>query len=252
MNNDIVIVADPQVRPGSPTTHLSKLSEYLWQHKPGKVVHIGDHWDLPSISSYASELEKEGRRLIDDLSAGTVALRRIMGYVDERNKKGKKKPYTPELHFCVGNHEERLDRYIKSKPELIGVFDLQAGIEALGWQYHPFLKPLWINGVCFRHFMTNPFSGRPVGGSVDNKLNKFTHPFVQGHVQQFQFGRRQNLEGKPHFGVVAGSFYMHNEEYRGADNTEIRGFVHMKHFINRFGFDDYDVEFISLERLLAM
>ena len=93
-------------------------------------------------------------------------------------------------------------------------------------------------------------SGRPFGGTIENKLNKFPHSFVHGLQQHYHFGRRQNLQGKPHFGVCAGSFYLHNEGYRGANNTEIRGFTHLKGFINRYGYQDYDVEFVSLERLL--
>jgi len=68
----------------------------------------------------------------------------------------------------------------------------------------------------------------------------------------YQFGRRQNLAGSPHFGVCAGAFYMHDEPYRGACNTEIRGFVHMKSFTNRYDYSDYDIDFVSLERLLEM
>ena len=73
-------------------------------------------------------------------------------------------------------------------------------------------------------------------------------PIVTG--KQYQYARRQNLQGKPHFGVCAGSFYMHDEAYRGANNTEIRGFTHFRGFTNRYGYQDYDVEFVSLERLL--
>jgi hypothetical protein len=43
---------------------------------------------------------------------------------------------------------------------------------------------------------------------------------------------------------------MHDEAYRGANNTEIRGFVHLHSFTNRYDFQDYDVNFVSLERLL--
>ena len=43
---------------------------------------------------------------------------------------------------------------------------------------------------------------------------------------------------------------MHDEAYRGANNTEIRGFLHLKGFVNRYNHKDHDVEFVSLERLL--
>ena len=130
------------------------------------------------------------------------------------------------------------------------VIDLKGDIEKLGWTVHDFCVPYWKHDIAFVHYMENSQSGRPVGGGIENKLNKFPHSFVHGHQQQFQMGRRQNLQGKPHFGVCAGSFYMHDESYRGSNNTEIRGFTHLKAFTNRYDYLDHDVEFISLERLL--
>lgn len=248
---DILVIADTQVIRSAPTDHLHSLAKYIWKHKPAHIVHIGDNWDFESLSFYASPLEKEGRRLADDLQAGSDALNIITDYINKRNATVKKKKYTPTFDFIMGNHEYRLDKLVNSNPHLEGLINLNKMIEDSGWTVHKFLEPLWINGVCFNHYMANPMSGKPVGGGIENKLNKFSHSFVHGHQQQFQFGRRQNLLGKPHFGACAGSFYMHNESYRGSDNTEIRGFLHLKEFTNRYDYLDYDVEFVSLERLLG-
>ena len=248
--NDIVVIADTQVDMHSPLSHLYAISKYIWEHKPAHIVHIGDHWDFPSLSSYMSQLESEGRRLKDDLEAGFDSFKLIMAHTDKRNAKSKKKPYNPSKHFLMGNHEQRLKRFISSTPVLNGMFDLREFIEEQGWNMKNMNEPLWIGEVCFSHYMENPMSGRPVGGSMENKLNKFPHSFVHGHQQQYQYARRQNLKGQPHFGVCAGSFYMHDEDYRGANNTEIRGFTHLRGFTNRYGYEDHDVEFVSLERLL--
>ena len=251
MNSDILVIADTQVDAESPTEHLEALSHYIWKHKPKHIVHIGDHWDFPSLSHYASMLDRENSRLKSDMDAGSSALSLIMAETNRHNDKDKKKKYEPSTHFIMGNHEYRLTRYLELNPILEGYFDLEEYITSQGWEVHKFLEPLWVDGICFMHYMPNAASGRPVGGGIENKLNKFPHSFVHGHQQQFQFGRRQNLEGKPHFGVCAGSFYMHDEGYRGANNTEIRGFVHLKAFENRYGFSDHDVQFVSLERLIA-
>lgn len=251
MNTDILVIADTQIDNDSPTKHLEALSKYIWQHKPNHIIHIGDHWDFPSLSSYATQIESEGRRLYDDLEGGFDAFKLIMKDTDEGNAKRIYKKYTPHKHFLMGNHENRLKRFIASHPVLEGCFDISKFIVDQGWTVHGMNEPLWIYDIAFNHYMENPMSGRPVGGSVENKLNKFPHSFVHGHQQQYQYGRRQNLLGKPHFGVCAGSFYMHDEGYRGANNTEIRGFTHLKGFVNRFGFIDHDVEFVSLERLLG-
>ena len=248
---DILVIADTQVIPDAPLHHIHALARYIWKHKPAHIVHIGDHWDFESLSSYASVLEQEGRRLDDDLKAGRKALKIITDYINHRNKIEKRKKYVPTLDFVFGNHENRLLRMVQENPRFLGLIDLETMITSLGWTTHKFLDPLWIGDICFNHFMPNPQSGRPVGGAIENKLNKFPHSFIHGHQQQFQYGRRQNLQGKPHFGACAGSFYMHDEAYRGACNTEIRGFLHLKPFTNRFDFLDHDVEFISLERLLS-
>jgi hypothetical protein len=250
MNKDKIIIADPQIHKGSSIEHLEAVGKYIWRHKPEEIVHIGDHWDFPSLSSYASPLEREGKRLKEDLNAGIKALKAITKPVVSRQKRGTTE-YDPEWHFITGNHEDRLTRFISQNPALAGFIDLEHIIESLGWIYHPFKMPYFSDDIAFVHYMTNPQSGKPVGGSIENKLNKFPHSFVHGHQQQYQYGRRQNLQGKPHFGVCAGSFYIEDEGYRGADNTEIRGFVHLHAFTNRYGFQDYDVEFVSLERLLA-
>lgn len=248
---DIVVVADTQVDANSPTSHLDAVGKFIWDHQPGTVVHIGDHWDFPALSSYCSKEEREGRRLIDDLNGGMDSLPLIMKAVREKNKTSHRKQYKPAQHFLMGNHEVRLNRYVSEHPELIGLIDLPKFIESEGWEVSAMNDPLFIHDICFSHYMENPQSGRPVGGGIENKMNKFPHSFVHGHQQQFQYGRRQNLLGKPHFGVCAGSFYQHDEDYRGANNTEIRGFVHLKAFTNRYGYLDHDVEFVSLERLLS-
>ena len=249
MNQDIIVLADKQVDNNSPTEHIEAISRYIWKHKPAHLVDIGDHWDFPSLSHYATQLEREGRRLIDDLNGGFDAFKLIMKETEKRNKRVVSR-YRPEKHFVMGNHENRLVRFLQAQPALVGCFDLQRFIENEGWEFHNFLEPAWINEIAFIHYLPNPQSSRPIGGSIENKLNKIMHSFVHGHQQQFQYGRRQNLLGKPHFGACAGSFYMHDEGYRGANNTEIRGFIHLRSFENRYGFLDYDLEFVSLERLL--
>lgn len=248
---DIIVIADTQIDKDSPIDHLHALSRYIWEHKPEHIIHIGDHWDFPSLSSYYSTRDSEGLRLIDDISSGLYAFRAIMAYTELRNKKGKRKHYSPNKHFLMGNHENRLNRFISNQPLLDGIVNLREMVEDEGWEFYDMCQPIWINGIAFNHYMENPMSGKPLGGSMENKLNKLPHSFCHGHQQQYQYARRQNLQGKPHFGVCAGSFYMHDERYRGANNTEIRGFTHFRHFINRYGYDDYDVEFVSLERLLS-
>ena len=143
MNTDIIIIGDTQVIPGSDTSHLHALARYIWKHKPGVVVHIGDHWDFESLCSYNTPLEMEGRRLKDDIIAGAKALDIIPLYIKKQNKKQKKKLYKPAFHLCLGNHEDRLDKMIQKQPVLDGMINLREMIAVSGWGLHEYLTPFW-------------------------------------------------------------------------------------------------------------
>ena len=46
------MIPDTQVKPGVNTDHLEWAGHYAVKMKPDVIVHIGDHWDMPSLSSY--------------------------------------------------------------------------------------------------------------------------------------------------------------------------------------------------------
>lgn len=252
MNEDIIMVSDLQIRKGSNLVHIRALAKLIWKKKPKYVINIGDTFDFPSLSYYASKKEAEGASLADDFTAGEEAMRIIPEYINKMNKKHKKKVYRPEFHFTSGNHEYRLERYLAENPIHINTYNMKKTVEDTGWIFHAHLDPFYVNDIMFNHFIVNPMTGKAVAGSIENKQNKTPHSFAVGHSQQLQYGRRQTMDGRPLFGVVAGSFYLEDEGYRGTCNTEVRGVPYFKSFINRFGFLDYDVNFVSIERLQAM
>ena len=47
-----LIIPDTQVKPNTPTEHLKWAGQYAAEKKPDVIVHIGDHWDMESLSSY--------------------------------------------------------------------------------------------------------------------------------------------------------------------------------------------------------
>ena len=58
-----MIIPDTQVKPGSSFEHLKWAGQYAVEKKPDVIVHIGDHWDMPSLSSWdVGKKSFEGRR----------------------------------------------------------------------------------------------------------------------------------------------------------------------------------------------
>lgn len=247
-----LVIPDTQVRPGVPTDHLRWIGLYLLDRRPDVVIHLGDHWDLPSLSSYdRGKKAAEGRRLKEDIDAGNRALRLITDPLDQfnygRRRRGQTE-YLPRLVLLRGNHEHRLQRYIDEHGELDGALGFDA-LHSPGWEVHDFLKPVFIDGVGYSHFWANPMTGRPYGGMVETRLRTIGHSFSMGHQQTLQTGVRY-VHGPngptQQRGLVAGACYLHEEDYKGYQgNAHWRG-VLVKHEVDG---GSYDLLEVSLDFL---
>lgn len=247
----IVIIPDTQVKPGVPTEHLSWAGRAIVEYMPDYVVHIGDHWDMPSCSSHdmAGSLETEGRRIVEDIEAGNKAFELLIKPMQkeiQRRVITRKKRWHPQCHFLFGNHEQRLTRVVSNDAKWDGVIGLGA-MKTPGFIRHDFLKITTIEGIRFCHYFPNPLSGRAIGGTIPNRLNHIGGSFVQGHQQGFQYGCKQYPDKVAH-GLVCGRFYSHHESYRPADvqNTEWNGIVVLNETRNN---GDYDLMPLSYQYL---
>lgn len=256
MNKKIMVVPDTQVKPGVPTDHIAAAGNYIVEHQPDIIVHLGDHWDFPSLSQYETKGSRywEGQRYSEDLKAGYEAFERLMGPIDLYNKKHtrwKKKSYHPRKVFLRGNHEKRVEKAVNEDPRLEGTIGPK-DINLSGWGFedYPFLQPVQIEGITFCHYFINPDSltSSPVSGTIENKLKLLGTSFTQGHQQKRQYGNRYNGLGQELHGLVVGAFYQHYEDYLGpqANMQHWTGCV-MKHEVEN---GSYDPLFISTNFLL--
>jgi len=248
------IIPDTQIRPGVPTNHLIAAANYCIDKKPDVILHMGDHWDFPSLSSY----EKKGsayfeeQSLAADIQAGNDAMALFMGTIEAYNTKQRRyrKPlYRPRFVFLMGNHEHRLQRLIDSDPvlyrDVIGYHQLNLE----GWEVIPFLEMINIDGVEYSHYFYNPLTGRPYGGAMGTRLKNVGFSFTMGHQQGKDMAEKKLSNGKTIRGLIAGSFYQHDEEYMGPQGNKAhwRGCI-MKSEVKD---GDYCLMELSLEYLLA-
>lgn len=247
-----MMLPDMQVTPDAPTDHLEWIGYYIVEQKPDVIVDIGDFADMESLSTYdRGKRDFEGRRYIKDIDCARRAMERLLGPLNEYNRKcvmtGQPK-YTPELHLTLGNHEHRIHRAIEDDARLDGTLGLNdLGYEDFGWKVYPFLSVAILDGIHYSHFFSNPMSGRPYGGqSIDTRLKNVGFSFSQGHQQTLMTGQRFLNNGQRIRGLVAGSCYLHDEDYRGPQsNGEWRGIL-FKHEV-RHG--EYDLMEVSLDFL---
>ncbi len=227
----LLVIPDTQVKPGVPIDHLRWLGKYICDIRPDTIVHLGDHFDLPSLSSYDKGTAAiEGKRVMDDIKAGQKAieaLERPIAALQMNQRRYKKAVYTPRKVFLLGNHEQRLERYVNNNPELVGLLDYSSfGLEKYGWEVNDFLKVVNIDGILFSHYFANPLSGRPYTGKANSLLQRIGKSFIMGHRQELDFTCRELCDGTKQIGIIAGAFYQHDEGYKGYQgNKHWRGVV---------------------------
>lgn len=247
-----LVIPDCQVKPGHSVEYLSWIGQYAAEKKPDVIVCIGDFADMPSLSSYdIGKKSFEGRTYTADVKAARKGMRALIKPIhDEQEKlKANHRPrWNPKLVLTLGNHEERIERaieYDRKLDGLIGIKDL--GYEAFGWEVHPFLEVVVIDGVAYSHYFTSGVMGRPVI-SAQMLITKKHMSCFAGHQQgrQIAYGRR--ADGKEMTAIIAGSCYEHNEGYMGPQGNEHwRGF-YMLHEVNDGSFDEMAVSLDYLRR----
>lgn len=222
-------IPDTQVKPSAPIDHFTWIGRAIIRYQPDVIIHGGDHWDMESLSAYDrnSPRKMEKRRLKDDISRGNQAMTELWAPLKAYNRRrDSKHQYNPRRVFLFGNHEDRLSRRIDEMPqELDGLisFDL---LNLGMWETHEFRKVVKIDGIHYSHFFYNPNSGRPYGGMAITKLKNIGLSFTMGHQQGMDYAMRHLVDGRMQYGLVAGSCYLHDEEYRGPQaNGEWRGIV---------------------------
>lgn len=238
------VIPDTQVTPETPTDHLQWIGRYLAEEiKPDVIVHLGDHADMESLSSYdRGKKSAEGRRVINDIDAANKAFRLLSQPILDA------KGYNPELHITLGNHEHRIDRYCEENASLDGFLSTNnLNYADLGWTVHPFLRPICIDGVNYCHYFYNPNSGRPYGGeSLETRLKNIGFSFTAGHEQVCKTATRPLNNGRIIRGLVHGVCYLHDEDYKGPQgNTQKRGII----IKNEVYDGNYDLMEVSLDYL---
>lgn len=239
-----LIIPDTQVRPGVSTKYIDWVAKAIVQYRPDVVVHLGDHWDMPSLSSHdpAGSRAKENARYENDVDAGNEAFARLSAPMDQLIRRSK---WRPSKYFLRGNHEGRIERAIDNDPKYEGTIGLHH-LDTRDWEVYPYLQVVRIDGILYSHYFSNINSGKPIGGSIDNRLNRIGDSFVQGHEQGFLYGCRQFPTGKTRHGLVVGACYLHDEPYKGRQgNGHWRGIV----VLNEVRNGTYDIMPLSMDYL---
>jgi hypothetical protein len=236
-----LVIPDVQIRPGDDTAFLRRISNYIVEKQPEVLVCIGDFADMPSLSSYdIGKKAYEGRRYLHDVQATTHAMNELLSPIAEYNfmrRRNGKKTYRPRMVLTLGNHENRINRAVNSDAKLEGLISTDdLSYKAFGWEVHPFLEVVIIDGIAYSHYFVTGVAGRPAS-SAAAQIRKTNMSCVAGHQQGLHIATANRADGALLTSVIAGSCYEHNEDYLGPQgNKHWRGIL-VLHEVNNGAFD---------------
>ena len=238
-------IPDTQVSAGVPIEHVRWAAQYAIDQRPDVIIVAGDWWDFPSLNSHEVEwADFRTRDLAEDLCAGLHAWDLFV------NTLRKAKGYNPAIVFIEGNHDFRFRRQYRfdarTKRLLRGPKWLVTQTPGVEWM--PMEEIVCIDGVHYCHYFTNPMTSRALGGTALHKLNKLKFSYTMGHQQGKDTAEQYLANGRVIRGVVAGSFYQHQEDYKGSQgNLHWRGLVY-KHEVRDGQYDLMEVSMDYLRR----
>lgn len=249
------VIPDAQIRAGDDLTFLKAIGNYIVKKQPDVIINLGDWADMPSLSSYdVGKKSFEGRRYTSDINAAKAAMQTLLEPIklfNERAKKNKEKLYRPRMVLTLGNHEDRINRAVNNDAKLDGVLSIDdLEYEKFGWEVHPFLDVVIIDGVAYSHYFTSGLLGRPVT-TASACLAKKHMSCIQGHQQGLQIHTGYRADGAAITCIIAGSCYEHNEDYLGPQgNNHWRGAL-MLHDVDNGEFDLMNIKLDWLKKKYA-
>lgn len=182
-----------------PDVHLPYEDPRAWReaiyiaksYRPTIMVQGGDLFDCHSVSSHDRSPDKHSR-LREEVDESIVKLMPLLKAVGTHC----------ELRVTMGNHEDRVRRYVWSKAEALhGMFSLTDpfGLEGLGFKVTQYRRMLKIGKVHFSH---------DIGGSganaADKALSNVCGNVVSNHCHRAKLVFENNARYKPHFGMTPG------------------------------------------------
>lgn len=245
-----LVYGDTHAHPQYHNKRADLISKLIQDVKPDVVVNIGDNADMASLSSYDKGLRHfYGKSYKADIEAHLEFDERVWEPIKRLKKR------MPYRVFCIGNHEQRIEKCLDRSPELAGAVTLK-DLDLERWYdrvvpYEGYGSPgvITIDGVRYAHYVVAGVSGRPLASLHQGYqlVQKRHHSTTVGHQHVFSYNRQATeADGRTMNGLCIPCMVDYPVDWAGTV-TDLwdRGVV-VKHNVED---GNYDLEYVSLERL---
>lgn len=243
-----LVIPDLHAHPDHNNDRALWIGELIHELKPDVVIDLGDSADMPSLSDHDKGIKAfVGRQYGADIDAYLDAQDKIW----ERSRRSKKG--LPRRVRLIGNHEERIDRFLNKVPELEGTvsykdLDLERYYQEVVYYDGNTPGTITIDGVTYAHYFVSGVMGRGISGEHPGYtlITKQFSSCTQGHSHIFDYAIRTEQSGKKLHGLVAGCAVDYKMHWPGETQKLWTTGVAIKHGVEG---GQYDLEWVSLDRL---
>lgn len=240
MSSNILIIPDAHAHPKYTNERFLLLGQHIAYYRPDYVVCLGDFADMVSLSSHAKNSEISTAQFQKDLDVTEDAHKQL--------KKGMGR-YKPPMLMCLGNHEDRINRWLDQQPKLQGFLDMSA----LNFDHYwdkvvDFQEILKLEGFIFSHHFASGLMNRPIGGMnpAGTMVNKLHQSAVAGHSHIFDVKAARRPDRSRFWCFHAGCFVSQSMVERWNKGSEVlwdRGVL----WLNSVSKGDCSFEWVRME-----
>jgi len=183
----IVVVGDLHFHPLYDNKRADAIGEFAAEElqtcgDEGFLVLMGDVADCVAFNQHGSKLELEGARWKEDIEVCKDGLDRIMSPFYRRKKK------LPHRIVTLGNHENRINKFIAQEPRFQGMMSVQdLGFADFGFAAFPYGKMVQIGGINFVHNLGSQTGRATAITSPTNGVKAIGVSTVVGHSHKVSY-----------------------------------------------------------------
>lgn len=206
---------------------------------------------MASLSSYDKGTKSyEGRTYREDILVANDCLQRFMAPIEEASRKQEsahRTRWNPRKIVTLGNHENRINRVIEEDRKLEGLVSTDdLFFKQWGFEVYPFLQPVTVDGVVYCHYFPSGQMGKPIT-TARALLTKLHMSCFAGHQQGRDIAYGKKADGSRITAIIAGSCYLHDEQYLNPQTNNVWKGVYMLHEVDNGAFDEMPVSLKFLE-----
>lgn len=249
-----VLIPDAHREHGQSLHLMTMAGSMIVAKKPTRVILMGDFSTVDSLSAWdmKKSLKMEGRRYQNDITATKKALNALFAplvTLQQKQRDWKEKIYRPEIIYIMGNHEDRVARYVENHAHMEGHIDFvnDVGLTESGFTVVPYGEIIERDGINFAHCILDAAGKSPAGKyAIQRVAEMCSKPTIIGHLHRHEVANTKRHGAGLMQILSCGCYFEGEPSYaKNANNSYYRGCWEVFHGKTGFDAQPYSIEMMK-------